>query len=139
MKIHRSAFARVAAGALALAALGMTAAAQAGDVYWSIGLSSPGVQVGVANAPPVIVHQPVYSRPYPVYRETYPVYWQPPVVYVAPRPVIYVQPAPFYMPPPRYVRAEWKHHGHRNGKGRYQSRDFDDEGSGHRGKGHGRH
>lgn len=66
------------------------------DVYWSIGVSSPGAAVGVSNAPPprpvvvqpqpVVIHQPapvVIHQPYPL---PYP-YVQPVVVH--PRPVIY--------------------------------------------------
>lgn len=112
MRIYRSTTSLLAAGALALAALGMTGAAQArDDVYWSIGLSSPGVQLGVANAPPVILHQPFYSQPYPIYSGPPPVYRQPPVVYLAPRPIVYVRPAPIYVAPPPYVRAGWDRPG----------------------------
>ena len=38
---------------------GTVGLAQAGNVYWSIGLHQPGVQVGVSNAPPVVVQYPV--------------------------------------------------------------------------------
>lgn len=127
MNIKLSTRAFAASAALALAGLGMTGAAQArDDVYWSIGLSSPGVQLGVANAPPVIVHQPVYSQPYPIYSEPRTVYRQPPVVYVAPRPIVYVRPAPVYLPPPRYVRAGWDHPGRgwRHGHGRHEQERF---------------
>jgi hypothetical protein len=75
--------------AAAALTLGATGAAQAhGDnIYWSIGMSSPGVQVGVSSAPPVVMYPPVY---------------------VAPRPVVYM-PAPVAYGPPG-----WRHHhGHR--------------------------
>ena len=60
---------------LGTAALLMANAAQAQNqgVYWSLGLSSPGVQVGIGNAQPVFVQpiqrvivvpqQPVYLQP----------------------------------------------------------------------------
>ena len=93
----------LAAGALALASWGMTGLAQADEVYWSVGVSSPGVRVGVANAAPVMVMpQPVYQQPRPVYREPpRPVYRELPQV-------IYVQPAPFYRAPPQYVQSAWQ-------------------------------
>ena len=59
---------RVAGAALALAALAGAGTAQArGDVVWSVGVQSPGISVGVANAPPVYVvpsHRGYYGRPY---------------------------------------------------------------------------
>ena len=130
MKIHRSVSSLVAVGALALAAVGMASSAQAGDVFWSIGVNSPGVQVGVANGAPMLM-VPVYSEPRVVYR-------QPRVVYEEPRQVVYVRQAPVFIEQTQYVRSEWKHRGHRHGKDRYESRDFDDGGSRHRGRGHDR-
>lgn len=74
---------------IALAALTLAPAAHAGsNVYWSIGVTSPGVAVGASNA-------------YPVYAAPAPVYAAPAPVYVQPRPV-YVQPQPAYGPPPVY-------------------------------------
>lgn len=73
----------------AAALLGSGAAQAHGDnLYWSVGVSSPGVYVGVASAPPVVVRPPVYYAP-------------PPVVYVPARPVM-------YGPPPG-----WGHRHHR--------------------------
>lgn len=91
---------------LGTAALLMANAAQAQNqgVYWSLGLSSPGVQVGIGNAQPVFVQpiqrvivvpqQPVYLQPqagyyegyYPGYSAGYypgysPVYGRPEVAY----------------------------------------------------------
>lgn len=79
------------AGAAALL-LGTGAAQAHGDnIYWSIGVGSPGVHVGVASAPPVVAY--------------------PPVVYMPPRPVIYAPVAPvMYGPPPG-----WRHHHHHRG------------------------
>lgn len=102
MKINRSVFSLVVAGSLALAALGMAGAAQAQDVYWSVGVSSPGVRVGVANVPPVVV-QPVYMQ------QRYP-------VYVAPPPVVYVQPAPIFLGQPQYIQGGWQPPGHAWGR-----------------------
>lgn len=120
MKFNRSAarsvWAIAAAAALGLAALGAAGVAQAGDVFWSVGVSSPGIAVGVANAPPV------YYQPAPVYYQPAPVYVQPAPVYVQPRPV-YLRPAPVYYAPAPVYQAGWappgraygwhkKHHHH---------------------------
>lgn len=59
--------------ALAAGVWGLSTAASeahAGDVYWSVGVHSPGVVVGVSNAPPVIVR----PRPIVVYEE--PVFYE---------------------------------------------------------------
>lgn len=89
----------VGKAALAGAAmLGFAGAAQAGsNVYWSIGVGSPGVSVGVTNARPVYV--------------------QPALVYYQPQPV-YVQPAPVYYGRPY---GHKKHHGHGHGHYRQQA------------------
>lgn len=106
MKIKRTARSWVAAAGMALGALVTAGAAQAGDnVYWSVGMSVPGMQVGVANAVPVVQQ----------------VYLPRPQMYVAPQPV-YVQPAPVYMAQPQYVQVGWdrpdygwkRHHRHRH-------------------------
>ena len=56
------------AASLAVLALGASTMAFAGDVYWSVGLSSPGVQLGVFSPPPVFVQpQPYYVQHQPVY------------------------------------------------------------------------
>lgn len=68
--------------------LGTSSAAHAngGDtIYWSIGMSSPGVQIGVSNGQVMV------------------------------RPPIYVVRPPIYMPPVVYGPPGWhhrKHHGH---------------------------
>ena len=67
---------------VAVLTLGASGAAQAqDDVYWSIGMSAPGMQVGVSNAPTVVVRPPMYVLPPPVY--------VPRVVYESPREVYY--------------------------------------------------
>jgi len=116
----RSVWARAAAAVLGMAALGATGLAQAGDVYWSLGVSSPGIAVGVANAPPV------YVQPAPVYVAPAPVYVQPRPVYVRPAPVYYGAPA-YYAPAPVY-RAGWAPPGHayRWHKKHHRHHDWDD-------------
>jgi hypothetical protein len=139
MKIIRSASSLVAAFILALAGLGLTAAAHANDVYWSIGLSSPGIQVGVGGgARPYVINPPVYVQPYPVYGQAYPVHGQPYPVVVAPRPFVNVYPAPIYVPQPQYIYNDWQRPGHgwRHGHGRhdrdrYESNRYDGGQSGH--------
>lgn len=102
----------------AIASLGLGAAlllgagaAQARDsVYWSVGVASPGVAVGVGNAYPAVV-APVIA-PAPVY------YAPAPVVY-APQPVVYA-PRPVYYGAPVVVAPRGWHHGghhHRHGHG----------------------
>ena len=98
----------VAAG-VALALFAAAGSAQArSDVNWSIGLSSPGVVVGVGNG------YPVYSTPAPVYYAPRPVYSAPaPVYYAPPPPVYYAPPPPVY-----YYRGGGyghRHHGHGHG------------------------
>lgn len=144
MKNYRSASSLVAAATLALAAMGMTQVAQAGNVYWSVGVTSPGLQVGVANGAPAVVYSqpyPVYSQPYPVYSQPYPVYSEPYPVY-RPRPVIYVQPAPIvYRAPPQYIQADWQHPGRgwgpRHRQGRHDHDRFDSGRDGWERSGHG--
>ena len=62
----------LAAGAWGLSA-GAAHARGGNDVYWSIGVSQPGVSVGVSNAPPprVVYREPVvvYQEPRVIYRE----------------------------------------------------------------------
>jgi hypothetical protein len=105
------------AGALALAVgLGLSGAARAGsDVYWSVGVASPGLTVGVSNAWPRVVVQapvPVYVQAAPIY---IPPYIPPRVVYIPSAPV-YVQPAPIYIQPgwaPAGRAHGWhRKHGH---------------------------
>ena len=122
MKINRSASSLVVAASVALAALGMTGAAQADNVFWSVGVSSPGVQVGVANGAPMMVVQPAYQPMYqPVYR--------------ARQPVVYMQPEPVFVAPPQYIQTDWRYPSHgrgwQHGHGRHEN-----ERSGH---GHGDH
>ena len=85
-----------AAAVLSVAALGFSTGAHArSDINFSVGVSTPGVVIGVSNAYPVYT-APVYGQP--VYG------YQPQPVYVQPAPV-YVQPRPVYRPRPVYVQA----------------------------------
>lgn len=113
MKFSRSVYSLAAAATLGLAGLGATASAQAGDVYWQVGVSQPGVHVGVSNAPPV-VH---YPRPVVVYPQPQVVYAPPPppqVIY-RPVPVYHAPPQVVYVPQPYYTQAGWVYPGQRRG------------------------
>jgi len=97
MKIDRYVSSLAMAAGVAIAAVGFAGAAQAQDVFWSVGVNSPGVQLGASNA------RPVYAQP---------VYVQPQQVYVASQPMVYMQPSPHYVAQPRYVQAEWPRYGY---------------------------
>ncbi|WP_395055614.1 hypothetical protein [Polaromonas sp.] len=124
-----------AAAMLSVAAMGFSSGAHARDVSFSVGVSTPGVVVGVSNAYPVYTsptygyHQPAYGyHPQPVYVQPQPVY--------RPHPV-YVQ-APVYLaPPPVYYRGghHYRHHGH----GHHGHRGHGGHGNGHGGHGNGHH
>ena len=120
-----SIFAKLAAAAFALAAVGTATVAQARDnVYFSIGANvAPGVVVGVSNAP--AYYPPVYTQPAPIYMQPAPIYVQPAPVYMRPAPV-FVRPAPvYYAPAPVYYdrghrpghRKEWRNDNRRHGQG----------------------
>jgi len=126
----------LAAGAWALSV--GASPAQARDVYWSIGVNSPGVSMGVSNARPVYVQPPVvvYHRPPPVVYHTAPtvVVQQPPVVVYRPYqpyPSRHVQPAVVVQGPVvvypgwddrRYRRDRRDRHGHDDRYSRYDDR-----------------
>lgn len=118
-----------AAAVLSIAAMGFSSGAHArSDINFSVGVSTPGVVIGVSNAYPVYT-APVYGQPVYGYHQQ-PVYVQPQPVYVQPRPVyrphpIYVQAPVYVAPPPVYYRGghHYRHHGHRD--------------RGHRGHGYG--
>ena len=106
MHASRSVWVRLAiGGVVAFAALGGAASASA-HTAWSVGVSLPGVEVGVAEPAPVYYPPaPVYSRPAPVYQAA-PVY-QPAPVYYRPAPPVVYAPAGYE---PRYreeYRREW--------------------------------
>lgn len=119
IKTNRTVAMAGATAALAVAALGFAGAAQArDDVYWSVGVGSPGVSVNVGNA------YPVYTQPAPVYVQPAPVYYQPAPVYVRPAPV-FVQPRPYYYGPPQVVYVQ---PGNRHGWHKKHGHDRDDDG-----------
>ncbi len=130
---HRMVWAGATA-ALALVAMGFAGGAHARDnVYWSVGVNSPGVSVGVTNGAPVYVAQtPVYVQPAPVYVQPTPVYVPRPVL-IQPRPVyvqptaVYVQPAPVYQQgwaPPGQAYGWHKKHRHNDRDDRDYGRDY---------------
>jgi hypothetical protein len=114
IKTSRSVVLSGAVGALALAAMGFAGTAQARDnVFWSVGVGSPGVAVNVGNAFPVYTPAPVYVQPAPVYYQPAPVYVQPAPVFVQPRPYYqsyYGQPQVVYVQP-GYRHGWYKKHG----------------------------
>lgn len=135
MKNINSASSLVAVATLVLGGLGIAATAQAGDVYWTVGVSSPGVQVGVGNGGRYGTYPPAYVQPYPVYVQPYSGYTQPYPVYVAPNPVVYVRPAPVYVTQYQYAPVEWQRpgpgwrHGHRHHPhNQYDSGGYDRDG-----------
>lgn len=112
----------LAAGALALAALGSSAHAR--DVHWSVGIhAAPAVTLGVGNVRPWVVAPPVYYAPAPMYVQPQPVYHvQPQPIYYVQPPVYYVEPAPVYHVYPRHRghhgHGHWHHH-HRHHHGHH--------------------
>ena len=82
----------VSAATLAIAAMGFAGNAQArGNVFWSVGVGSPGVEVQVGNTYPVYVQPaPTYIVQQPGYVQSLPRYYR-----NAPQ-VVYVQPAYYY-------------------------------------------
>ena len=127
-KANRSGFMAGAAAMLVFAGMGFTGAVQARDnIYWTVGVGSPGVGVNVGNA------RPVYIQPQPVYVQPAPVYIQPQPVYIQPQPV-YVQPRPYYQygqPQVVYVQPGYGN-GHRHGWHKKHGHDRDDDDRGDR-------
>src|SRR5450830_683097 len=94
IKANRSVVVAGAAATLAIAAMGFAGAAQARDnVFWSVGVGTPGMAVNVGNVGSVYVQpQPVYVQPAPVYYQPEPVFVRPAPMYVQPQPVYYGRP-----------------------------------------------
>lgn len=115
----------IAAGTV-VALWGAAPAVQAREVVWSVGVGSPGVQVGVTNAPQVVHARPIIVAPQPVYVTRPHVYGAQQPVYVHPRPgwgqaqpVVVMGPRPYYY----YAPAPWVPPGHRHGwRGRHGDR-----------------
>lgn len=108
----------MAAAVLVMGAIGYAGNAQARDnVYWSVGVGSPGVSVNLGNAAPVYVQPaPIYYQPAPVYVRPAPIYYQPAPVFVQPRPLYYGPPQVIYVQP-----------GHGKGWKKKHGRDHDDD------------
>lgn len=92
MRCRRSVSFRFSGLLLALGLALGTPVAQAGDVYWSLGMQTPGVVIGASNA------APVYVAPAPV------------VVYPAPRVVVEPVYGTAWAPPGHYKRKHHKRH-----------------------------
>ena len=111
MKSKLSIYTLAAGATLAVAALGLSTAARADNLTWSVGVSSPGVQFDVSNARP-FYGQPVYAQPYyapQIYTQPQVVYHQPQVVYQQPQ-VIYQQPQVIYQQPQFIYQQPRRHH-----------------------------
>jgi hypothetical protein len=121
------AFKAMAATVLLIGAAGVATRAHADNLYWSVGIGSPGVSVGITNGWPGSVYAqpaPVYVQPAPVYMHPAPVYLRPAPVFVQPVAVapIYYQAMPVYQPgwaPPGRAHGWHKNRvqAHRNGHG----------------------
>ena len=134
------AFKVMAAAVLLVGAAGVATRAHADNLYWSVGVGSPGVSVGITNGWP----GPVYVQPAPVYVHLAPVYLRPAPVFVQPVAVapVYYQAVPVYQPgwaPPGRAHGWYKnrghgHHGHHGGYGGDRDHDGQREGprEGHR-------
>jgi hypothetical protein len=75
IKANRSVVVASAVATLAVVAIGFAGAAQARDnVYWSVGVGTPGAVVNVGNVGSVYQQlQPIYVQPQPVYVQPVPV------------------------------------------------------------------
>jgi hypothetical protein len=120
----------MAACALLIGVAAYSASARADNVYWSIGLGSPGVTIGMTNARPL----PIFVQPQPQ-----PYYVQPATVYVHPG-AIYSQQVPIYVQPRPVYQQGWAVQGRPHGKGPKHDRRHDNRGHGRgqQGYGHGR-
>ena len=98
-------FKALAAVVLLAGAASFVGSARADNVYWSIGVASPGVAVAATNAHP----GPIYVQPAPVYVQPRLVYGQLVQVYVQP---VLVQ-TPVWAPPGRAHGWHKKHHHER--------------------------
>ncbi len=103
----------MAATALLIGVVAYSASARADNVYWSIGLGSPGVTIGMTNARPL----PIYVQPQPYYGRPAPVYMHPGAVYS--------QQVPIYVQPRQVYQQGWAGHGRPHGKGQKHDRRHD--------------
>jgi len=122
----------LAAGAV-IVVWGAAGAAQARDVVWSVGVGSPGIQVGVTNAPQVVHARPIIVAPQTVYMHQPPVVVHPRPVYHYGQPVVVMAPRTYY-----YAPSAWVPPGHRPGW-RARHDDRRDRWDDRRGRGFDRH
>lgn len=98
---NRSFGTAVGTAALVVFSLGFTGAAQArANVFISVGVGLPGVQMGVPHA------FPVYAQPYRVYVQPAPTYIQPQPIFYGNQPVYVTQQPVYYGAQPVYVQSE---------------------------------
>jgi hypothetical protein len=128
--LSRSFAKAMAATVLLIGVAAYSASARADNVYWSIGLGSPGVTIGMTNARPL----PIYVQPQPQ-----PYYVQPATVYVHPG-AIYSQQVPIYVQPRLVYQQGWSGQDRQHSKGNKHDRRHDNRGHGRgsQGYGHGR-
>ena len=127
------AFKVMAAAVLLVGAAGVATRAHADNLYWSVGVGSPGVSVGITNGWP----GPVYVQPAPVYVQPAPVYLRPSPVFVQPVAVapVYYQTVPVYQPgwaPPGHAHGWYKNRGHGHHGDRDEERGHDGQREGPR-------
>jgi hypothetical protein len=123
--LSRSFTKAMAATALLIGVVAYSASARADNVYWSIGLGSPGVTIGMTNARPL----PIFVQPQPYYGQPSPVFMHPGAIYSQQVP-IYVQPRPVY-------QQGWAGQGRQHGKGKKNDRRHDNRGHGRGQQGYG--
>lgn len=99
-------------------------AAQAGNVYWSVGVNLPPVGTVISNAP--VYQEPLIYAPAPVIYAPAPVIYAPPPVVYHPAPrVVYGPPQVVYSRPVPVVYGGWgRGYGHAGHAG-YWDRDRD--------------
>lgn len=97
--------------------------AQAKDLYFSVGVTSPGMSIGVGNLPPPPV---IYAPPPPVYYRPPQVTYVPAPVVVQRPPVVVYEPYPEWRPPRRGLDNHRHHHHH------HDNRRWDDDDDGYR-------
>jgi hypothetical protein len=116
--LSRSFAKTMAAAALLVGVATYAASAKADNVYWSVGLGSPGVTIGMTNARPL----PIYVQPQPYDGQRGPVFVHPGAVYSQQVP-IYVQTRPVY-------QHGWAGQGRPHGKGKKHDHHHDNRGHG---------
>ncbi len=125
---------KIAFALAAAAGLLAAGAAQAGNVYWSVGISTPPVATVISNGP-VYAPQPVYVEPPVVYQPAPVIYAPPPRVVYRPVPVVVSPPVVYRPAQVVYTNGYWddgrRHHKHKH-KRHWKDRHHDEYGSYHR-------